>query len=238
MNLDILVIAAHPDDAELCCAGTVASHINKGRKVGIVDLTMGEMGTRGDAQTRLKEAEAAAGILNLTVRENLGFKDYFFKNDEEHQTEIVKRIRHFKPEIILTNAITDRHPDHGKAARLVSDAVFLSGLIKFETKYNGEKQEAHRPRNVYHFIQNNYIEPDVVVDISGYWNIKQKAIAAFSSQFYNPESDEPDSFISSKEFFHFIEARAREFGHRIGAEYGEGFTVDRNIGVQNLFDLI
>lgn len=238
MNLDILVIAAHPDDAELCCAGTVASHLNKGKKVGIVDLTMGEMGTRGNAQIRLEEAGKAAEILNLTVRENLGFKDYFFKNDEEHQLEIVKKIRQYKPEIVLTNAITDRHPDHGKAAKLVEEAVFLSGLIKFETEWNGSKQGAHRPRSVYHFIQNNYIEPDLIVDVSGYWNIKLKAIEAFSSQFFNPESDEPDSFISSREFFHFIEARAREFGHRIGVEYGEGFTVSRNIGVRSLFDLI
>lgn len=238
MNVDILIISAHPDDAELCCAGTIASHVAMGKKVGMIDLTQGEMGTRGTAEIRLKEAEEAAEILKTSFRENLGFEDYFFKNDEEHQAEIVKRIRKYQPDIIITNAVSDRHPDHGKAAALVEQAVFLSGLRKFETSMEGSSQQAFRPGHVYHYIQNNYIEPDLIVDISGFWNVKLNAMKAFSSQFYNPESDEPESFISSKEFFHFIEERAREFGHKIGVEFGEGFTINKSLGVRSLFDIV
>lgn len=237
MKLDILVIAAHPDDAELACSGTIASHIAKGYRVGIVDLTHGEMGTRGTPEIRLKESEDAAGILGLSARENLGFKDVFFKDDEYHQIELIKIIRKYQPEIVLANTISDRHPDHGKGASLATNACFMSGLRRIETKLNGEFQAAWRPQFVYHYIQNNYIEPDFIVDITDYWDIKVSSILAFKSQFYDPESKEPTSFISSPEFLPFIESRARDLGHRIMTKYGEGFTIERHIGVKDLFDL-
>lgn len=236
-KLDILVIAAHPDDAELGCSGTIAAHVAKGYKVGIVDLTHGEMGTRGTPEIRLRESDEAAQILGLSARENMGFKDIFFKDDDAHQLELIKIIRKYRPEIVLANAITDRHPDHGKGASLASNACFMSGLRKIETEVNGMEQEAWRPKFVYHYIQNNYIEPDFIVDISSYWDTKVASILAFKSQFFDPESEEPASFISSPEFLPFIESRARELGHRIMTKYGEGFTVERYIGVDDLFDL-
>lgn len=237
LKLDILVLAAHPDDAELGCSGTIAAQIAKGHQVGIVDLTLGEMGTRGTPELRLVEAANAAQILGLAVRENLGFKDVFFKDDEEHQLKLIEVIRKYQPEIILANAITDRHPDHGKGAALAKNACFMSGLTKIETWQEGIKQAAWRPKFVYHYIQNNYIEPDFIVDISEHWETKVRSIAAFGSQFFNPQSKEPASFISSPEFLPFIESRAREFGHRIQVKYGEGFTVERYLGVTDLFDL-
>ena len=237
MKLDILVIAAHPDDAELACSGTIAAQVAKGYKVGIVDLTQGEMGTRGTPELRLEESAEAAKILGLSARENLGFKDIYFKDDEFHQHELVKVIRKYQPEIVLANAITDRHPDHGKGGSLATNACFMSGLRKLETFQDGEPQQPWRPKFVYHYIQNNYIEPDFIVDISDYWDTKIASIMAFKSQFYDPKSQEPASFISSPEFLPFIESRAREFGHRIMTKYGEGFTVERFIGVQDLFDL-
>ncbi|WP_087938226.1 bacillithiol biosynthesis deacetylase BshB1 [Algoriphagus faecimaris] len=236
-KLDILVIAAHPDDAELGCSGTIAAHIARGYKVGIVDLTQGEMGTRGTPELRLKEADDAAKILGLSARENMGFKDVLFLDDESHQLDLIKVIRKYQPDIVLANAIRDRHPDHGKGASLATHACFMSGLRKIETTYEGEKQDAWRPKFVYHYIQNNYIEPDFVFDITDFWDIKVKSILAFQSQFHDPESNEPESFISNPEFLPFIEARAREMGHRILTKYGEGFTVERMIGSQNLFDL-
>jgi N-acetylglucosamine malate deacetylase 1 len=236
-KLDILVIAAHPDDAELGCSGTIAAHVAKGHKVGIVDLTMGEMGTRGTPQTRIQEANEAGKILGLSARENLGFEDVFFKDDKEHQHELIKIIRKYQPEIVLANAISDRHPDHGKGASLASHACFMSGLRKIETSFEGITQEPWRPKFVYHYIQNNYIQPDFIFDISEYWDTKVASIMAFKSQFYDPKNQEPASFISSPEFLPFIESRAREFGHRILVKYGEGFTVERLIGVENLFDL-
>lgn len=236
-KLDILVIAAHPDDAELGCSGTIAAHIAKGHKVGIIDLTLGEMGTRGTPEIRLKESMIASGILNLTNRENLGFKDIYFKNDEEHQHRLIEMIRKYQPNIVLANAIQDRHPDHGKGASLASDACFISGLRKIETIYNGENQAPWRPKFVYHYIQNNFIEPDFIMDITPFWDIKLQSIMAFKSQFHDPSSQEPQSFISDPNFLPFIEARAREFGHRINVRYGEGFTVERFLGIENLFDL-
>jgi bacillithiol biosynthesis deacetylase BshB1 len=235
MKLDILVIAAHPDDAELACSGTIAAHVAKGYKVGILDLTHGEMGTRGTPELRLMEAEASARILNLTIRENLGFKDMFFRNDDSHQMEIINIIRKYQPEIVLANAVTDRHPDHGKGSSLASDACFMSGLRKIETFEKGVAQEAWRPKFVYHYIQNNYIKPDFVFDITDYWEQKIASIKAFKSQFYDPKNKEPESFISSEGFLDFIEARAKEFGHSIMVKYGEGFTVERIIGVGDLF---
>ncbi len=237
-KLDILVFAAHPDDAELGCSGTIAAHIAAGKKVGIVDLTQGERGTRGTPEIRLQESEEASRILKLSARENLGFRDVFFKNDEEHQLRMIEMIRKYQPEIVLANAITDRHPDHEKGARLASVSCFMSGLTKIETRLGGEKQAHWRPKAVYHFIQNNYIEPDFVVDITPYWETKIQSIKAFKSQFFNPDSEEPESFISDPEFLPFIESRAREYGHKIQVKYGEGFTVERIPGVKNLFDLI
>jgi len=236
-KLDVLVFAAHPDDAELGCSGTIAAQIAQGNKVGIVDFTQGEMGTRGTPEIRLQEAENAAKILGLTIRENLGFQDVFFRDDEEHQLKLIQAIRKYQPEIVLANAINDRHPDHGKGSSLASNACFMSGLAKIETFQDGIVQSPWRPKFVYHYIQNNYIEPDFIVDISDFWELKIKSIAAFGSQFYNPSSQEPASFISSPEFLPFIEARARELGHRINVKYAEGFTVERYIGVSNLFDL-
>ncbi|MDN3204380.1 bacillithiol biosynthesis deacetylase BshB1 [Algoriphagus sediminis] len=236
-KLDILVFAAHPDDAELGCSGTIAAQVARGKKVGIVDLTQGEMGTRGTPEIRLKEADEAAKILRLSARENMGFKDVFFEDDEEHRIELVKIIRKYQPEIVIANAIKDRHPDHGKGSSLATHACFMSGLRKIETTLDGKVQKPWRPKNVYHFIQNNYIEPDFIVDISEYWDTKIKSILAYQSQFYDPESKEPASFISDPEFLPFIEARAREFGHRILATYGEGFTSERYLGVEDLFDL-
>lgn len=237
MKLDILVIAAHPDDAELACSGTIASHVAKGYKVGILDLTQGEMGTRGTPELRLKESDLSSKILSLSARENLGFRDIYFQDDKAHQLEIIKIIRKYRPEMVLANAISDRHPDHGKGASLASHACFMSGLRKIETQLDGEVQEAWRPKFIYHYIQNNYIKPDFVVDISDYWDKKIESIKAFKSQFYDPNSREPESFISSEGFLGFIEARAIEFGHSIMVKYGEGFTVERMIGVDDLFDM-
>lgn len=237
LKLDILVVAAHPDDAELGCSGTIASQVAKGHQVGIIDLTHGEMGTRGTPELRLQEAAQAAELLGITVRENMGFKDVFFQDDEEHQLKLIQVIRKFQPDIVLANAISDRHPDHGKGSSLATNACFMSGLSKIETWNEGVKQAPWRPKFVYHYIQNNYIQPDFIVDISAFWDKKIASIAAFKSQFYNPESQEPASFISSPEFLPFIESRAREFGHRIEVKYGEGFTVERFIGVSDLFDL-
>ncbi len=237
-KLDILVIAAHPDDAELSCSGTIASHVAMGYKVGILDFTQGEMGTRGTSAIRLEESADAARILGLSSRDNLGFADVFFSEDRGHQVAIARIIRKYKPEIVLANAVTDRHPDHGKGGSLATKACFVSGLRMLETEYEGIAQEAWRPKAVYHYIQNNYIEPDFVVDITAFWETKKASIMAFKSQFFDPQSQEPESFISRPDFLDFIEARAREFGHKISAKYGEGFTVERAAGVKNLFDLI
>ncbi|PZX56969.1 bacillithiol biosynthesis deacetylase BshB1 [Algoriphagus ratkowskyi] len=237
MKLDILVFAAHPDDAELGCSGTIASHVAKGHTVGVVDLTRGEMGTRGTPVLRLQEANASSKILQLSARENLGFKDVYFQNDEVHQSKLIEMIRKYRPEIVLANAVTDRHPDHGKGSSLATTACFMSGLRKIETQIDGIPQEAWRPKFVYHYIQNNYIEPDFVMDITPFWQTKIDSILAFQSQFYDASSEEPQSFISDPEFLPFIEARAREFGHKIMAKYGEGFTVERMIGAEDLFNL-
>jgi bacillithiol biosynthesis deacetylase BshB1 len=239
MKLNILAFAAHPDDIELACAGTLAKHAEMGEDVGIIDLTQGEMGTRGTPQKRLEEAAASADILGLKIRENLGFEDVFFKNDLAHQTEIVKKIRQYQPEIILANAISDRHPDHGRASELISESVFLAGLKKFKTiDDNGNTQEAYRPNKVYHYIQSLPITPDFVVDVSDQWQKKMSSIKAFDSQFYKSGSEEPETYISSPRFMKMIEARAMEFGQIIGVDYAEGFTVERYLGVKDLNGLI
>lgn len=239
-KLDILVIAVHPDDAELGCAGTLIKHIKTGKKVGIVDLTQGELGTRGTAQTRKEEAQAASEIMGLTLRENLKMRDGFFKNDEEHQRQVIRVIRQYRPQIIITNAYHDRHPDHGRACDLVNDAVFLAGLRRIETSIDGQAQEVYRPTLLLHFIQDYYIRPDIVVDISDVWEEKIKAIQAYKTQFYTPSSptgDEPQTYISNPNFMAVIEGRAREFGKNIQVSYGEGFTCKRILGVDNIFHL-
>jgi len=240
MKLDILVFGAHPDDAELGAGATIAKEVSKGKKVGIVDLTRGELGTRGSAEIRDKEAAKAAGILGVAVRENMEFADGFFVNDKEHQLELIKIIRKYKPEIVLCNAIDDRHVDHGRGSKLVSDACFLSGLMKIDTKMDGDDQwqVAWRPKVVYHYIQWKNLEPDFAVDVSGYIEKKSEAIMAYSSQFYDPNSDEPETPISSKNFTDSINYRARDLGRIIGVEYAEGFTVERYAGVDSLDDLI
>jgi N-acetylglucosamine malate deacetylase 1 len=238
MKLDILVFAAHPDDAELSCSGTIASQVSKGRKVGIIDLTRGELGTRGSADIRDREAAASAKILGLHIRENALFADAFFNNDDAHIYELVRFIRKYQPAIVLANAIHDRHPDHGRGSELASRACFLSGLRKIETKLGNKIQKEWRPKSVYHYIQDRYIAPDFVVDISKHWDKKVKSIKAFKSQFHDPDSKEPLTYISDPEFFNFIEARAREMGHAIGVKYGEGFTKEKQVGVRDIFDLI
>ncbi len=235
MKLDVLVFAAHPDDAELSCAGTIISLIKKGKKVGVVDFTKGEMGTRGTPEVRLKESAEASKVMGIQIRQNLGFKDAYFTNDQAHQLEVVKSIRFFQPEVVLTNAPSDRHPDHGRAAEVVKQACFMAGLAKLVTKHKAKNLAPHRPRALYHFIQNNYIEPDFVVDVSDYWAKKLKAIKCFKSQFYNPESTETETFISSPEFLEFIQARSKVMGHKIGVKHGEGFIAAQKIGVDDLF---
>jgi len=237
MKLDILVLAVHPDDAELGCSGTILKHIALGKKVGIVDFTRGELGTRGTAETRDAEAADSANILGLHTRENLRFKDAFFKNDEAHQLEVIRMIRKYQPEIIFSNALRDRHPDHGKAGDLANDACFLSGLPKIKTLDNGIEQEAWRPRLNFQYIQDYYIQPDVIVDITPFMDTKLQAIQAFKTQFYNPDEEAPSTYISSPEFFESVIGRAREFGKSIGATYGEGFTSRKLLGIDNLFDL-
>ncbi len=238
MKLDILVFAAHPDDAELACSGTIAAHIAAGYKCGIVDLTKGEMGTRGTPQLRMEEADKSSKILSIHVRENLGFADIKFLNDWEHQVKVIKMIRKYRPEIVLANAIKDRHPDHAKGAELVQQAFFKSGLNKIHTNINGVAQESYRPKNLYHYIQNDYIEPSFIVDISDYWDKKIDSIKAFDSQFILRENDEQETFISAPGFLDFIDARAKEFGHRIGVKYGEGFTMSTTPGVKDMFSLL
>jgi bacillithiol biosynthesis deacetylase BshB1 len=238
LKLDILVLPVHPDDAELGCAGTILKEIARGKKVGIVDLTRGELGTRGTAEIRDQEAAASAEILGLTVRDNLSLPDGFFQNTKEYQLKIIETIRRFQPDIIITNAYHDRHPDHGRANELVEAATFLSGLRKIETSHNGELQKEWRPNMVLHFIQDNYITPDILVDVTNHWDKKVESIRAFGSQFFNPEwQDEPETYISSPAFIEIVEGRAREFGKSIGVKYAEGFTSRKILGVDSLFDL-
>ncbi|NRT12540.1 bacillithiol biosynthesis deacetylase BshB1 [Flavobacterium sp. 14A] len=238
MKLDIVAFGAHPDDVELGCAGTILKEISLGKKVGIVDLTRGELGTRGSAAIRHQEATAAAEILGVTVRENLDMRDGFFTNDEQHQLAVIKMIRKYKPEIVLCNAIDDRHIDHAKGSKLVSDACFLSGLVRIETDIDGVKQEAWRPKLVYHYIQWKNVVPDFVVDITGFTDKKTESILAYGSQFYDPNSKEPESPISSKNFLESLNYRSRDLGRLAGVEHAEGFTVERYLAVNSLGDLI
>ncbi|MFY9244008.1 MAG: bacillithiol biosynthesis deacetylase BshB1 [Polaribacter sp.] len=238
MKLDILAFGAHPDDVELGCGATIAKEISLGKKVGIIDLTRGELGTRGSADLRDKEATKAAKILGVSVRENLRFKDGFFVNDEKHQIEVIKMIRKYQPKIVLCNAISDRHIDHSKGSSLVSNACFLSGLQKIETKVEGNFQEKWRPENVYHYIQWKNIEPDFVVNVTGFIDKKTNAVLAYSSQFFDPNSKEAETPITSKNFIDSVNYRARDLGRIIGVEYAEGFTSERYVSVENLGKLI
>jgi len=238
MKLDILAFAAHPDDIELSCSGTLMKHIDEGKKVGIVDLTQGELGSRGSVEIRLSESTEAGKIMGLTARENLQMADCFFEINQENKIKIIEQIRRFRPAIVLANSIKDRHPDHGKAATLVSEACFLSGLLKIETFWEGEKQEHYRPKVIYHYIQDRYIKPDFVVDVSDYFDRKMKSVMAFKSQFYDPHSREPITPISSEEFLDNVKGRMGDLGRDIGVKYGEGFTTERFVGVNGLFDLI
>ncbi len=239
MKLDILAIASHPDDVELGCAGTLLAQMALGKKVGILDLTRGELGTRGTPEGRVSEAADAARILGVAVRDNAGLADGFFQNDEIHKRSIIAYIRHYQPDIVLANAFSDRHPDHGRASELIAESCFYAGLRMIETLDEaGKPQESWRPKNVFHFIQDRYIKPDFVVDVTPHWDKKVEAILAFKSQFFVPEAQgddsEPQSYISSPEFLDFIRARAEEMGHAIGVKYGEGFTSKRQLGVSDL----
>jgi bacillithiol biosynthesis deacetylase BshB1 len=238
MKLDILVFGAHPDDAELGCGGTIAKEISLGKKVGIIDLTRGELGTRGSGELRIIEARNAAEILGVAIRENLGFSDGFFTNDKKHQLEVVKMIRKYQPDIVLCNAVDDRHIDHGKGSQLVSDACFLSGLVKVVTTLEDEKQEKWRPKQVYHYVQWKNSTPHFVVDVTGFIPAKTAAVLAYSSQFYDPKSTEPETPITSKNFIDSINYRAKDLGRLIGVEHAEGFTSERYVAVENLSKLI
>jgi len=238
MKLDILAIGIHPDDVELSCSGTLLKHISLGKKCGILDLTHGELGTRGSGELRLAEAANAAKILGVSVRDNLGMADGRFQNNSKHQIEIIKKLREYQPDIVLCNAVADRHPDHGRAAQLVSEACFYSGLRRIYTTVNNVEQQCWRPKAVYHYIQDWHLKPDFVVDISQFIDKKMEAIQAFKSQFYDPDSKEPESPISVKNFLDVVKSKMILFGRDAGFDYAEGFTVERTIGVNNLFDLI
>ncbi len=241
MKLDILALGAHPDDGEMSCAGTLLAAVAAGRKVGIVDLTRGELGTRGTPEIRAAEAAAASQILGVSVRENLGLPDGFFENSRAHQLPLIAALRRYQPETVLCNAVRDRHPDHGRGAQLAVDACFLSGLRMIETlDEHGRPQAPWRPKNVYHYIQDYQLSAAFVVDITPHWAGKWAAINAYGTQFFNPAADPsaPPTYLSGQSFAHFMEARAREFGHLIGVEFGEGFTVVRPVGVREIGDLV
>jgi bacillithiol biosynthesis deacetylase BshB1 len=238
MKLDILAIGAHPDDIELGCGATIAKEISNGKKVGVLDLTRGELGTRGSAKIRSAEAEKSAEILGLSMRYNLGLPDGFFLNNKASQLEIIKTIRKYQPDIVLCNAISDRHIDHGKGSKLASDACFLSGLSKIETKWKGENQKHWRPKHVYHYIQWNNSTPDFVVDVTGFLPKKLEAVLAYDSQFHKQGTNEPSTPISSENFKDSITYRAQDLGRLIGAEHAEGFNVERFVAVHSLYDLI
>ncbi|MCB0769632.1 MAG: bacillithiol biosynthesis deacetylase BshB1 [Flavobacteriales bacterium] len=236
-HVDILCITAHPDDVEISMAGTVLHHIVMGRKVGLVELTAGELGTRGTPEIRRREAEAAREVLGATFRYQLGLADGFFRADEVGLLRVVEAVRRHRPRVVLTNAVTDRHPDHGRGASLVAEACFLSGLRRINTTYENTTQEAWRPTTVLHAVQDRWIEPDLVVDITAHWPKKMEALKCFASQFHDPASTEPTSPIATPDFLPFLEGRAREMGRLLGVSYGEGFTTSRPVGVDDLLDL-
>ena len=232
MKLDVLVFGAHPDDVELGCGGTVIKEIKAGKKVGVIDLTRGELGTRGTAETRTAETKSASQIMGVTIRENMDFKDGFFKDDEDHKLALIKKIREYQPEIVITNAISDRHPDHGRGSEITIDACFLAGLEKIETG-----QQVWRPRAIYHYIQFNYLAPDLVVDISEEMEEKLQAVKAYSTQFFNPESSESETIISSQGFLNSISYRAQDLGRQSNCEYAEGFLAHQMPKVDSLLNI-
>ena len=233
MKLDILVFGAHPDDVELGCGGTILKHVKQGYKVGILDLTRGELGTRGTEETRSDETENSTKILGVSLRDNMGFKDGFFQNDESHKMELIKKIRQYKPDIVITNAPSDRHPDHGRSSDLTIDSCFLSGLEKIETG-----QDVWRPKHIYHYIQFNTILPDFVVDITDEMEQKIESILCYKTQFYNPESEETETIISSKDFLESVKYRAKDLGRQSDCKYAEGFITNQTLKVNSLKDLI
>ncbi len=233
-KLDILAFGVHPDDVELGCSGTLLSAIAEGKKVGIIDLTRGELGTRGSAEIRNEEAANAAKILGIDTRENLGFSDGFFQNDEYHQRRVIEVLRKYRPEIVLCNAPEDRHPDHGRSAKLVSDAAFLSGLRKIETAFQDKHQEAWRPKYAFHYLQDRFLQPDFVVDISGFMDKKIESVLSYTTQFFNPDLNEPQTYISSPDFLESVKARAMMLGKRIGVKFAEGYISEKMIGVKSL----
>lgn len=239
MKLDILAFAAHPDDTELACSGTIAKHLAIGKQVGVLDFTRGELGTRGSAEIRDIEAQASAKVLGLSTRENIALADGFFEDNAESQLKIIQKIRKFRPEIVLASALEDRHIDHSRAAKLAINACFLSGLRRVETQDElGNSQTEWRPKAIYHYIQDRYMKPSFVVDVTDFWEQKIASVKAFKTQFYDPTSDEPETPISSADFLDFLEARAREMGRIIGVKYGEGFVTQTSIKVNSLFDTL
>ncbi|MEO0895400.1 MAG: bacillithiol biosynthesis deacetylase BshB1 [Bacteroidota bacterium] len=240
LKLDVLAMAPHPDDVELGCSGTLIKMVEMGKKVGVIDLTRGELGSRGSADLRDQEAARAGDIIGLAVRENLRFRDGFFTYDEVHQRAIIQKIRKYRPEVLIMGAPEDRHPDHGKATKLIRDAAFLSGLIKIETEESGQAQAPWRPKRMFSFIQDYNLTPSFVIDITEQWEKKKEAILAYSSQFFHPgyESNEPETYISNGAFWKFLEARARNMGHLVGAELGEGFVSETPLLVQSPLDLL
>lgn len=239
MKLDLLAVGAHPDDVELGCSGTLIKEIKRGQKVGIVDLTQGELGTRGTVETRYQEAKDAADIMGVSVRINLKMRDGFFQNNEEHQMEVVKVLRKYQPEVVIGNILEDRHPDHGKGGWLLYDACFLSGLRQVKTfGDDGQEQAKWRPKMLLHYIQDRFYEPDIVVDVSDVWEQRMNAIRAYKTQFHDPDSNEPQSYLSTPEFMEALNARGRLLGKRIGVKYGEGFVSKKNIGLRDLGGLV
>jgi bacillithiol biosynthesis deacetylase BshB1 len=238
-KLDFLAFGAHPDDVELGCGATIAKLVSQGKKVGIVDLTRGELGTRGSAEIRTKETKEASKILGITIRENMDFKDGFFRNDEEHQLKIIQVIRKYQPDFVFCNAPDDRHIDHPKGSQLIVEASFLSGLTKINTDdSSGNAQKQWRPKNIYHYIQWKNLDPDFIFDVSGFHNTKMDAVKCYSSQFYDPKSKEPETPISTKNFMDFVQSRANDFGRLIGVEHGEGFISNRKLGFSSFDELI
>lgn len=237
-KLDILAFGVHPDDVELGCAGTILASVSEGKKAGIIDLTKGELGTRGSAEIRKEEAANAAKVLKVTVRENLGMADGFFQNDESHQRKVIEVIRKYRPEIVLCNSIEDRHPDHGRSAKLVEDAAFLSGLRKVETLVQGEKQQEWRPKYVFHYIQDRFLQPGFVFDISDFIEDKLKAVLCYKTQFFNTDLNETETYISSPEFLETVKARAMMLGKRIGVKYAEGYITRKMVGINSLDSFI
>jgi len=238
-KLDFLAFGAHPDDVELGCGATIAKLVSQGKKVGIVDLTRGELGTRGSAEIRTKETKEASKILGITIRENMDFKDGFFRNDKEHQLKIIQVIRKYQPDFVFCNAPDDRHIDHPKGSQLIVEASFLSGLTKINTDDSlGNAQMQWRPKNIYHYIQWKNLDPDFIFDVSGFHNTKMDAVKCYSSQFYDPKSKEPETPISTKNFMNFVQSRANDFGRLIGVEHGEGFISNRKLGIYNFKSII